>query len=164
MEILKNFGVNVPLLLAQIVNFLIVFYILKRLLYKPILSMLKKRDEEIKEGLRLSEEGKKTFEEAQIKEKEILKKAEERADKIVADAKSAALEEAEKIEEEAKTRSDKMLSQAFEKIENDTREAEEKLAKSAGRIALSVLEKTLPILLSKKDQEEIIKKAAAELK
>src|SRR5438477_11743203 len=98
MEILKNFGVNGYLLGAQIINFLIVFYILKRLLYKPVLSMLKKREDEVKEGLRLSEEGRKTFEEAQTKEKEILKKAEGQADKIVADARSKALEEASQIE------------------------------------------------------------------
>jgi F-type H+-transporting ATPase subunit b len=164
MEVLKNFGVNGPLLGAQILNFLIVFYILKRLLYKPVLNMLKKRENEVKEGLKLAEEGKKTFEESSIKEREILKKASEEADKIVANAKTQALEASKQIDSEARVRAEKTLKQAHEKIELDTKEAEEKLTRNIGKIALSILEKTLPQILSKKDQEEILKKAASQIK
>jgi F-type H+-transporting ATPase subunit b len=164
MGILDNFGVALPLFLAQIINFLIVFYILKRLLYKPVLSMLKKREDQAKEGVRLSEEGKKTFEEAQIKEKEILKKAQLEAERIVNDAKNVSLENAKKIEDDAKLRSEKMITLAQEKIVQDTAEAEEKLTREVGKIALSILEKTLPNILDKKDQEEVLKRATSQIK
>ena len=59
MEIINNFGLDPLLLGAQIVNFLIIFFILKRFAYKPVLDILKKREDSIKEGLRQAEEGKK---------------------------------------------------------------------------------------------------------
>ncbi|MBU2632677.1 F0F1 ATP synthase subunit B, partial [Patescibacteria group bacterium] len=49
MEIVKQFGLDPVLLVAQIVNFLILLFILKKLLYKPVLELLKKREDTIKE-------------------------------------------------------------------------------------------------------------------
>ncbi len=164
MEILNNFGVNPFLLVAQIVNFLIVFYILKRLLYKPFLSTLKKRENEIKEGLRQAEEGRKLLEETEIKEKEILKNAQKSADKIVNDAKRESLELAKKIEDSAKEQTERMLKEAKNKIDQDVLETEEKLTKEIGRIAVKVLEKVLPDILDEKQQEQIIRKAAGGIK
>src|SRR5207247_1964428 len=51
MDVLHNFDIEWPLLVAQIVNFLIIFYLLKRFLYKPIFTVLKKRADTIKEEL-----------------------------------------------------------------------------------------------------------------
>ena len=56
MEIIKNFGVEPVLLVAQIINFLIILFILKKFLYKPVLDTLKKREDSIKEGLKQAEE------------------------------------------------------------------------------------------------------------
>ena len=164
MEILKNFGVNGYLLLAQIINFLIVLFILKKLLYKPFLAMLKKRSDDVARGVKDAQESEKLLLETQEKEKAILKKAEDTADKIVNDAKLSSVEQAKQIEDNAKQQAEKILSQAKEKIEQDTKEAEEKLASKIGKIAISVLEKALQNILSKKDQEEILKKAASEIK
>ena len=73
MEIINNFGLDPLLLGAQIVNFLIIFFILKRFAYKPVLDILKKREDSIKEGLRQAEEGKKILDEALEEEKKMLK-------------------------------------------------------------------------------------------
>ena len=163
MQLLNQFGVNGPLLLAQIINFLIVFYILKKLLYKPFLAMLKKRETEVKLGLKQAEEGHLLLEETKAKEKEVLRKAEETAEKIVNDAKRESSEEGRQIEDNARQQALKILSEAESKIAQDTKEAEERLVSKIGRIAISVLEKTLPNILTKKDQEEVLKKAASQL-
>ena len=54
MEILKTFGVDPIFLGAQIVNFLIIFYLLKRFLYKPVLGCLKTGRQN--QGLKQAEE------------------------------------------------------------------------------------------------------------
>ena len=50
MEVLKNFGFDPVLLAAQIVNFLILIYILNRFVFKRVLEFLKAREEKIKSG------------------------------------------------------------------------------------------------------------------
>src|SRR5258708_1593381 len=90
MEIIKNFGINPYLLGAQIINFLILFYLLKRFAFKPILQVLEKRRKEIQEGLQQAEEGRHALEKALEEEKKILKKAQTEAQKFLSDAKNQA--------------------------------------------------------------------------
>ena len=63
MDILENFGVEPVLLLAQIVNFAILLFILKRFLYKPILKVLEERKNKIETSMKQSEQIQKEFEE-----------------------------------------------------------------------------------------------------
>ena len=65
MEILKNFGFEPVFFIAQIVNFLILFFVFKRFLYKPILKLLKERAREITKGLEDADNAKKTLEDAE---------------------------------------------------------------------------------------------------
>ncbi len=50
-QLLTNFGVDWKLLLAQVVNFGILFWVLKRYAYQPILDVLHTRETIIKKGL-----------------------------------------------------------------------------------------------------------------
>ena len=72
MEFIKDLGFNPLLLGGQIVNFLIIYFLLKRFAYKPILGLLKKREEDIKTGIKNAEEGKLVLEKALLDEKRIL--------------------------------------------------------------------------------------------
>ncbi len=56
MDILNEFGIKPILLAAQVVNFLILLYILKRFLYKPILKVLNERKNKIADSLKNAEE------------------------------------------------------------------------------------------------------------
>ena len=51
-------GINLPGLITQIVSFGILFFILSKLLYKPLVSMLDQRAEKISEGLNAAEKAK----------------------------------------------------------------------------------------------------------
>ena len=52
MEIIRNFGIQPVLLLAQIVNFLIILYLLQKFFYKPIVKLLEQRKKRIEESLK----------------------------------------------------------------------------------------------------------------
>ena len=64
---MEAFGIQPLLLAAQIVNFLILAYILKRFLYKPVLEVLKKREKKIKDGLQAAEEGQAFLDKANLR-------------------------------------------------------------------------------------------------
>lgn len=163
MEFLKDFGFDPILLVAQIINFLVILFLLKKLMYKPVLEMLKKRDSEIKKGLYDKEEAEILLTKAAEKETQIIKKAQERADKIVNDAKNEANEVRGKIEESARRDSERMLEQARSTIASETKETEDRLTKKIGEISIALLESALKGIFGEKEQKEILKKASTQI-
>ncbi|MFH0820650.1 MAG: F0F1 ATP synthase subunit B [Candidatus Peregrinibacteria bacterium] len=55
-QILEKFGLHWNLLLAQMINFGILFFVLYKFAYKPILNILDKRREKIEDSLRQAKE------------------------------------------------------------------------------------------------------------
>lgn len=164
MEIIKNFGISPVLLVAQIVNFLIVFYFLKRFLYKPIVEMLKKREEAIKDGIKKSEEANTRLARIVEEEKEILREANLRAKKIAEDTKAMIMEQTRQTEENTKKVTEKMLSDAKEQIVNEAKETEKRLTLNISKIAVKFLEKSIKGIFSEKEQKGILEKAVGKLK
>ena len=56
MEELGNIGINIPLFVAFLINFIILLVLLGVFGYKPILKMLDERQAKIKESMELAEE------------------------------------------------------------------------------------------------------------
>lgn len=164
MEVLKNFGLNPYLFGAQAINFLIVLYLLKKFLYKPILEVLRKRENEIKEGLKQAEEAKILMEKTTEKEKEILQKAREEARQTIAEAKNEALLLAQKIEGEGKLQAERIISDAREQITLESKEAEKRLTSKIGELSVDFLKTALREMFSEKEQKEVLDKAIRELK
>ena len=53
MEGIESLGVSLPTLIAQIVNFVILFGLLYLVAYKPIMRMLDERSQKVKESMTL---------------------------------------------------------------------------------------------------------------
>src|SRR3990167_1544212 len=153
MEIINNFGLDPLLLGAQIVNFLIIFFILKRFAYKPVLDILKKREDSIKEGLRQAEEGKK-----------MLKDSQKRAEKRITDARNHAIELAKGTEENAKRQVEKMRTAAREQIMQEARESEKGVAIKVSELAVDFLQKSMQDVFGEKEQEEMMEVAIGKIK
>lgn len=164
MDILKNFGFDPYLLGAQIVNFLIILYLLKRFLYKPLLSMLKKRSDAITEGVKQSEEARISLEKTLEQEKKIILNAKDEAKKIVEDARSQAIEAAREIEENSKLQAERMISEALIRIELESKETEIKLSERISGLASDMLTKSLEGMFGEREQKQIVSKALKEIK
>ena len=159
MELIKQFGIDPVMLSAQIVNFLVILYLLKKFLYKPVLSLLKKRQEAINEGLKKSEEAEIRLTRVLEQEKAILQKAQAQAKKIIEQGKEESFSMSRQMEADMKVRSEKILKNALEQIQKETREAEKELTLKISEVAIRILEKSLPSLFSEKDQKAIMQKA-----
>src|SRR5581483_2203532 len=156
MELAKSFGIEPVLLVAQIVNFLIVLFLLKRFLYKTVLTMLKNRREAIKEGLEKAQESMLLLEKTKKEEKEILKKAQERAGKIVDLAKTQASEMLEEARANSKQETEKMISEAKEQIQKEIKKAQSQVIAHVSDVAVDMLKKSLSKEVSAKTQKEIV--------
>ncbi|MEK7186572.1 MAG: F0F1 ATP synthase subunit B [Patescibacteria group bacterium] len=164
MEIIKEFGVDPLLLTAQIVNFLIILFILKKFVFKPVLDILKKRENEIKDGLRAAQKGQEKLEEAEEKERGILKNAQIEAGKLIEDAKLQAIEVSKKIEEKTRKETEDMVLNAKEQIQRETRLAEKELSLSVGKAAIEFLEKSMKDIFGDEKQKELMQIAIKKIK
>ena len=156
MEIIKNFVVNPILLAAQIVNFLIILFVLKKLLYKPVLELLNKRQKMIKEGIQQAEESRIKLEKVIIEERNILRTAQLQAKKLIEDARLESAELTLQMNETAKKQTEKILKDAKDQIARESVETEKRLAVNTSKLAVSFLQKALAEFFSGKEQQEVV--------
>ena len=164
MEIIKNFGLDPVLLGAQIINFLIILFILKRFAYKPVLDILKKREDSIKEGLKQAEEGKNFLDEALEKEKKILQEAHRRAEKIIEDAKNQSIEIGKETAENTKKQVESMMTAAREQMMQEAKDAEKKIAIKVSELAVEFLQKSMRDVFNDRQQEELTQAALKKMR
>lgn len=157
MEKFSQFGVEPILLLAQIVNFLLLVYLLKRFLYKPILEVLKRREQRIQEGLAAADHGEKLLLQARKEEKAIVSKAGEEAHVLLEESKQRVLQREERMLSEAKQEAEALIARGKQQIKEEEEIAMKKLEKKVLVTAIDVVEKILPKALSRDDHIRIIK-------
>ena len=90
MEVLETFGVQPVLILAQIVNFIILLFLLKKFAYKPIMKVLDDRKHKIETSVKQAEEIEIKLAETESKQKEIVKAAEKESSRILDETREAA--------------------------------------------------------------------------
>lgn len=164
MEILNQFGFDIKLFLAQIVNFLIIAYVFKRFLYKPILDTLNKRNTTIKKGLKDAEEATLALENAQAQKDELLSKAGKEADRLLEEGKSQAQAARDELMEQTKKEIAKMMEQTRDQIILE-RENFKKEAKDISlEISKQILQTAISDLFDKKDQDALIKRGVQKIK
>jgi len=164
MEIVQQFGIQPVLLVAQIINFIILFVLLKKFAYKPILSMLDKRKQTIEEGLKKAEEGRLALEKAIQEEKRILSLANSDAKKIITEAKIQADELMKITREKTKEDVEKILNNARRQIAQDAKIMEKQLAISTATLAATMLRDALKNVFGTREQEDIVQKMMKQMK
>jgi F-type H+-transporting ATPase subunit b len=142
-ELFEAFGVDWKLLLAQAVNFGIVLVALRYFLYKPVLSMLAKRQEVVAKGV---EDAKSAGEKLATADSEAQKKvssAEESAQEIVSRARESASEEKARLLKEAEERALAIAADADARAKEVAARAERESEKEIARLAILAAEKVL---------------------
>lgn len=156
---MESLGLDLKILIAQVVNFVILLFVLKKLLYKPVIKLIDERNKKIndavvnsqriEEKLAKIEEKQKTLisdarQKADVERSEILKLAETQREKIVADAKNKAQKEIEKgIEQLHAARIDAVNEISEEFMDKITKKLLTKLSTSAKSDTFPLLRKTL---------------------
>jgi F-type H+-transporting ATPase subunit b len=141
---MEAIGINLQLLVAFLINFLILFGLLTAVLYKPVLKMLDERQAKIKESLdqaekikeqtaRSEEQVKSAIEAARKEGQSIIAQASGIAEKIKEEAKDGARKEAEaiitKAKDDIKLERDKSIAELRKEFANLTVLAAEKVIK-----------------------------------
>jgi len=155
---------DIGLLFWMLVSFGIVFYILKKYAWKPILHMLYEREESIEKALKSADEAKMEMEKLQENNERILNEARLEREKIFREA----LEIKEKIigdaREQAVKEKDKIMNEARVSIEAEKNAAIKDMRNIAAELSVQVAEKLLSRELSNDlKQKELVEKLVNEI-
>jgi F-type H+-transporting ATPase subunit b len=101
-KLIEALGLDVKILIAQIINFVLLLAILYKIGYKPIMRFVEQRTGKIEKGLKDAEEAAEALRSAQAKQALMMSKAQEDASKLLADAKEQATTQANAILERNK--------------------------------------------------------------
>ena len=162
-KITQDFGISVPFILAQIVNVLVVAFVLWRFAFKPVLATLDERQKKIAAGLQYTEDMKAKLEAIQQESVASAKKAQVEATRIIDEARKQAKEFLEKQTQESAAKANDILVRAQQVIELEKKKM---LAEARTEIARLVVETTQRVLskeLSDADRNRYSESAASEL-
>lgn len=144
---------DIGLIFWTTVSFVILYFILAKYAWKPILGAVNEREKSIKDALSAAEKAKeemanlksdneKILNEAKLQREALLKEAREIKSKIISDAQNEATEKANKLIEAAKTAIDNEKSAAMKELKNTVVD-----------LSLNIAEKLLSKELDNKDKQ-----------
>lgn len=160
---MKELGIEPILLLAQIINFGIIAFVLNKFLFKPILKMLSKRQDEIEEGLALTEKMKEEEDKVQQKREKLLDVARKDSQSILEEAKKQAKKMEKDILADAHKQASEVLEKAQAQAEQTRKDALKDMRSEAVEIALEMVKRVLPGTVSTADHRKLFSKQLDEL-
>jgi F-type H+-transporting ATPase subunit b len=155
-------GVNLPGLIGQIVNFLLLLIILRAVLYKRVLQMLDQRAARIKEGV---EQAERARAEATRMEKEYearIEEARRENQRIIAEAMQAAERVRTEAQQQAQQQAEQFLTRARSEIEQERRRAAAELRDQVADLAILAASKVIRRSLDPKAHAQVIEEVLSE--
>lgn len=155
---MEGLGINIQLLVAQIINFLILLGLLYLFAYKPILKMFDERTNRIKESMDLTESIKEKAANAEEDAKKRLEEASHEGQEVIARAIKTGEEIRQKAEQEAKPEAEALVTRARQEIQQERDEAITELRKEFTDLTISAAEKVIEKELDKETHRKLIEK------
>jgi len=155
--------INPGLMFWTIVTFVILFLILKKIAWKPILEALEKRENTIRDSLdeasHSREEARKLFEEYNKK----LEKAGEEAQKVLEEGRAMSENMKKDLLDKAREEAEEIVTRGKNEIELEREKAVTEIRKQAVDLSLNAASKVLRRTLTGEDHERIVLEAINEI-
>jgi len=159
---LADLGINLPVLLAQVVNVVILLGLLYLVAYKPIMRMLDERSRRIKESMEqvdsIKEQAARTEEEV----KKQLEAASREGQERIARAVRVGEEVKQKAQQEARQEAEVLISRARTEIQRERDEAIDELRKEVADLTILAAGKVIDRSLDKEAHRQLIDKVLEE--
>jgi F-type H+-transporting ATPase subunit b len=156
MEGLARLGINLPLLLAQIVNFTILVVLLRLFAYKPVLKMLDDRSKKVEESIKQTEAIKEQLARTEEESKKRLDVAAKEGLDIIASASRTGEEVRKQAQEEAKKDAETIIVRARGEIQQERDGAISELRREFADLTILAAEKVIDKSLDKEAHRKLI--------
>jgi F-type H+-transporting ATPase subunit b len=159
---LADLGINLPVLVAQIVNVAILLGLLYLVAYKPIMRMLDERSRRIKESMEQAEAIKEQADRAGEEVKKQLEAAAREGQKRIAQAVQIGEDVKQKARQEARQETEALINRARTEIQRERGEAVDELRKEVADLTIMAAEKVIDRSLDKETHRDLIDKVLEE--
>jgi F-type H+-transporting ATPase subunit b len=163
MNVGEQFGLYWPNLIAQIVLFFIVYFVLSRFAFKPIMAMLEERRRRIEEGQLNAEKIKHQLAEAQAKYEETLARANAEAQRLIEEVKASGERLAEEKRQAAIAEAEDIIRRTHESLSLERERTMAELKKELGRLVIETTEKVTHKILTPQDHQKINEETAQQI-
>ena len=143
MEGFGALGINIPSLIAQLFNFLLLLFLLWRFAYKPVLGMLDRRSQRIRERLEAAERAKQESTRAEEQVAAQLVEARKEAQAILAQATQASQRLVDEAREQARREAELIVTRAREEIARERDEAMDVVRRQFADLAVVAAQRIL---------------------
>lgn len=162
-DFLGQFGIDWKLFVSQLVNFALILLILWFFVYKPLIKILNKRQDKIKDGLAKAEEASIRLKEVDVMSKNKLQETDEKCVSIIASTDDKRREIEAEIIEKAKEKEVDLIKKAEAYAESQKQQMYKKIEEEASSLIKSAIAKGVNLKPDQVD-EELIKKSVSALK
>jgi F-type H+-transporting ATPase subunit b len=159
---LSALGINLSGLIFQLINFGILYYVLQRWVFPPILRLLEQRRKKINDGLRNAEEATQALAAAEQERQQVLDEARKEASELVEAARSQAAREAQRITAEAHAASNAAAEEAERRIAHQRQTARAELMSELGEVVATATAAVTRRELTPKADAAVIERALQE--
>jgi F-type H+-transporting ATPase subunit b len=157
LSILGKVGFDWQVALANLVNFIIIFFILKKFAFKPIGKLIKERQEKIQKGLDDAIEAEAALSVAESTKEEIIKEAKEDARKIVSVFQDQGKEMIASAKNEANIEKENIIKQAKIDAEKEKKNIEDVVKVESANMIVSGIQSMVEGYVAKGKGEDLIK-------
>lgn len=164
MQFFDAFGVDLPKLVFQVVNFLLLLYLLNRFLFKRVLQILDERSSRIRKGLEDAEAAERDRQLAQAEREAALDAARKEAQTMLARANKIAEDTRAEILDKARSESEALIARAREEITAEKDKAMAELRGHVADLALDAAGKLVRSQMSGDTQRRLVDDFLAEVK
>ncbi len=163
MPLFDAFGIDVTKLIFQIVNFLILLYLLNRFLFKRVFAFLDERSARIRKGLEDAEAAERDRQLAQAEREKAIIDARNEAQALLARAAKIAEDSRAETVAEAKAEAEKLVSRAREEITAEREKAMTELRAQVADLALDAAGKLVRAEMNAETQRRLVDQFLAEV-
>jgi F-type H+-transporting ATPase subunit b len=161
-ELLNQLGINWKLFLSQVVNFFILLTVLWAFVYRPLIKIIKERNQKIKTGLEKAEEADVRLKQIDEIGKEKIKEAEQESIQIIKATEGKAKILDQEIQKKAEEKQAQMQREAAEQLKKQLEENKKVVLAQAAELVKKTIIKTVELKPDAID-EALIKKAVKEI-
>jgi len=162
-QIARTFGVDWPHLIAQMISFSIVCFLLYRFAYGPVLRMLADRRRLIAESLANADKVKAELARTETQRKEVMAQANAQATQFIEEARAAADVLLKKETKKAIAAAEEIIVKAHQAAAQDHARMLAELKQEVGRLVVQTTSAVTGKILTTEDQRRLAEETAEQL-